>query len=280
MSQSVQRDAPAYAAIVRAESEANRVLAARNDPREFVAALNSFRAAEEGVFRIMDRPSMSELIENREGFRPFDIPAPAITTAVPDVVFVVGGDVTRLRAPERGSVFSLGVATNLLGAAVGSAFDALGSSTLKDYFSNNISIGPAVPTSGPHKISSQLGLGLGEVRIGPVTLWPDINLEQLDTADLRVPPDVISKKPSEQSWSVPSFGLGVPLGKTFLERVKAGKLVAILTFGYKVPYYFPGDSFTALGALFSTRRNDYVRRGPGTFSVGLSVPLLKVKPST
>jgi hypothetical protein len=265
-----------------AEAAASEVLRSRNDADRFTAAIAAFNTAEARVARLTRRTEGTRTPTSVLGtqFDVLNIPVPAVHTLVPNVVFVLGFDMTKL--PSEASddwVTSFGVTTNLIGALVGTAFDAAGSNALKDYFTNNISAGPAIPTRGHHKLTSQLGFGLGGVTIGRFTVWPAINIDQRDSADSRVPRKLVSLKPTESSWSSPSVGIAVPLGSAdvIVRRIKAGRIVPIFTVGYLLPYYFPGDNFTALGALFTSKRSDYEKSGAGRLSLGISMPLLKVQ---
>lgn len=197
-----------------------------------------------------------------------------MTTIIPQqfsdrVVFTVGYDHSWGKGFS--SVSSFTVATNLLGAAAGSVFDAIGSESLKDYFSRNVAAGTSIPSGSRNTLTAQIGLGLGKRDIWKITLWPAINFEQTDTADSRTPLDLRTRSPNQKVWSAPTFALGIvppALRKPVLDR-----LTFIPIVGVRVPHYYPGDPFAALAALFTTKRSDFVRSGGLVYSIGISMPL-------
>lgn len=214
---------------------------------------------------------------------------PGFSTLVPAVVFTIGPTFdaplksNSAFAGKQGWVTAIDVSTNLLGAAAGSAFSGLGADKFGEYLTNNISVGTAIPASGATRISADLSLGLGGVTLGNwLTLWPVIQIQQLDSADARIPVRSALGGIDSKQWSVPSFSVGFIFGtESWLKkRLEAGKLVAVPIVGLQLPYYYPGDSFTALAALFSSRRSSYVRTGPSRVNFGLSIPLLKVGASS
>lgn len=197
-----------------------------------------------------------------------------MTTIIPQqfsdrVVFTVGYDHSWGKGFS--SVSSFTVATNLLGAAAGSVFDAIGSKSLKDYFSKNVAAGTSIPSGSRNTLTAQIGLGLGKRDVWKVTFWPAINFEQTDTADTRTPLDLRTRNPNQKIWSAPTFALGIvppALRKPVLDR-----LTFIPIIGVRVPHYYPGDPFSALAALFTTKRSDFVRSGGLVYSIGISMPL-------
>lgn len=210
---------------------------------------------------------------------------PAASILVPSVVFTVGPTYdlpmkssTAFAGTQRG-VTAIAVSTNLLGAAAGSAFSGLGADKFGSYLTDNISVGTAVPTSGATRISADLSLGLGGATIGRwLTLWPVIQIQQLDSADARIPVRAALGNVDSHQWSVPSFAIAFVFGteETIKKRLESGQLVVIPIVGIQTPYYYPGDSFTALAALFTSRRSSFVRAGPSRLSLGFAIPLLKV----
>lgn len=280
----VKADRQAYSLVQAAKEAAESALASRDDPAGFRAAMNSLARAETRLSR--NDAAASAFAEVSRAAKPISvaeaITVPAVHVLVPEVVFVVGAEAAQLAPDEKNSwVGIVGVSTNLVGAVIGTGFEALGSGSLKEYVTNNFSVGAAIPTSGPHKFTSQLGLGLGTLTIGRFTLWPAINIEQLDTADARIPHSVFAADSAEANWSRPGIGLAIPFGSTnaVVERIRSGHVVPIFTIGYTVPYFYPGNSVAALAALFTAKRNEYVKTGRGRFSIGVSIPLLKVKPA-
>lgn len=169
------------------------------------------------------------------------------------------------------SVSSFTVATNLLGAAAGSIFDALGSNSLKDYFSKNVAAGTSIPSGSRNTLTAQVGLGLGKRDIWKITLWPAINFEQTDTADSRTPLELRTRNPEQKVWSAPTFAIGI-VPPTF-RRPILDRITLIPIIGVRVPHYYPGDPFSALAALFTSKRADFVRSGRLVYTVGVSMPL-------
>jgi hypothetical protein len=202
---------------------------------------------------------------------------PGVFVAVPEVVFTVGYEHTfkRKDQPDGGGV---SIGTNMLGAAVGTAFDAIGSSSLQDYFKKNLSAGLTIPTGSDTRMSGALGVGLGKsVTFRDITIWPTLSFEQLDTADARVPDTLHVLGPKESRWSQPALSVAIVYPR-LLERISDGRLGFIGTIGIRLPHYYAGDTFSAVGALFSSKRSDFRRAGGAQFTVGIAIPLLPVKP--
>jgi hypothetical protein len=202
--------------------------------------------------------------------------APPALFKAPDVVFVVGSTVT---LGQGSTVAQAEISTNLLGAAAGTAFDAIGSTPLKEYFQDNLAVGTAFPYGGQHKLTAALGVGLGGLRIGSFAVWPAINIEQVDSGDTRVPASVKAGSPSSANWSSPILSVAVsPWDLTKIaERVKAGRLSPVFTLGVILPYYYPNDPFSTVAALFSDKRGSFQKSGKVRFQVGVFFPLQKVK---
>jgi hypothetical protein len=201
---------------------------------------------------------------------------PAIFNRVRDVVFTIGYE----GAFERGdqpSYDGVSLGTNLLGAAVGTGFDALGSESLKNYFMNSLSAGVTIPSGSDTRMSGALGVGLGGIDFRGISFWPTLSFEQLDTADARVPRDLIADSPEESRWSQATIGVAIAYPR-LVERVAGGQVGFILTLGLRLPHYYPGDTFSAVGAVFSSKRTDFRREGRSQFTIGVAVPLLKVTP--
>jgi len=242
-------------------------------------ALTRYRTAEAAFFSSAGQrsvPAFSGLprVSSVQG-----LPVPGTATLVPDIVFSVGPE---FYSGATNSLTTIGISSNLLGAAGGAVFDALGSATLKDYFSKNVSVGTAFPTNGDNKkLSAQLGLGLGGINLRAITIWPVLNFEQTDREDGRVPTSIKEGAPDEKNWTSPIFSVAiVPFATKALEdRLRAGKLVPIPVLGVRLPYYYPGDVFTALGAVFTSKRADYVSSGKAQFIIAVSLPLLRIQPS-
>jgi hypothetical protein len=258
---------------------AEEALRLKDDPERFRRAIVAYNEAAARFARpVAPNAAISDVREFAALAGPgvLGVPTPGVHIIVPDVVFTIGPDVVLLRDP----VYSVGVSTNLLGSAIGSAVGVLGSDKLRDYFKNNVSAGTAVPTGGENKLTAQIGLGLGGARIRSVTFWPVINIEQADTADTRTPRALVVKRPTAGSWSAPTFTIAVvPFSPAdFKRRVEAGGLVPIVTLGARLPYYYASDPFSTLAALFTNDRSDFERAGVARFSVGVVFPLLRITP--
>jgi hypothetical protein len=195
---------------------------------------------------------------------------------VPGVVFV-GGAALTFHAGE--TVFAPEVSTNLVGAAAGSAFKAIGSTALEGYFEDNLTVGTAFPTSQGSGLTATLSVGLGSVSLGTVAIFPAISIEQVDSSDSRLPRTLLTANPAK-SWSSPLIGFGfAPFRlKDVPRRSSSGQLSPIITFSLRLPYYYAGDPFSALAALFSASGGDFRQQGKVMYQVGIFLPLQKVEP--
>ena len=259
---------------------AEAVLESRNDSKRFNDAIIRFNDVEERLIDAMavgGRPAVMDEAMGRIQAR--GMPLPQAHTLVPDIVFTTGPEYA---FGNGRSILGVGISTNLLGEAVGTAFDILGSESLKTYFSQNVSAGTVIPTSGSGKLSGQLGLGLGGINLSVTTIWPVLGMEQIDTADARIPSGLKQLQPGVTSWSSPLLYFAfVPYDiKTFETKLKAGGFVLVPTIGLRLPYYYADNPFSALAAIFTSKRTEFLKSGKTTFVMGLSIPLLKVKPSS
>ena len=195
---------------------------------------------------------------------------------IPDVDFVMGATVTR---GEGSTIGSFELSTNLLGATAGAAFEAIGSEPLKEYFLDNITAGTAFPTGGEARLSATLGIGLGTLRVGKVGIWPALNIEQADSSDVRVPRGIVAANPNESNWSSPLISIAIAPWdlETIRNRLNHNKLAPVFTIGLRLPYYYPNDPFSALAALFSSKRSDYQKAGKVRVQFGVFFPLMRVK---
>jgi len=282
--QSVAGRSATQAAVARAYVAGQRVLQARGDRRLFEERLGEFFLAEEQALGTLPQDltnmvaieadrvrTMSRILGEAASTPP---PIPAIQTLVPDVSFTVSYG-TAVAKGARGGV---GINSNLLGAAAGTAFDALGSKPLQDYFTNNLGVGAQIPTSGDGKLSSAIGLGLGGVTVGGYGFWPALGLQEFDSGDQTLSALLTTQNPAQKTWSQLVFGVGVPLFglSGAIERICEGRLAPVLSVGISLPYYYPGNAYTALGAVFTSRRNDYVHVSGTRLLLAIDVPLLKV----
>ncbi len=207
----------------------------------------------------------------------YSLAAPTPLFKVPDVVFVIG---TTMTIGQGKAVGQAEFSTNLLGAAAGTAFDAMGSDALKEYFQDNLAVGTAFPFGGRHKLTAALGVGLGGLKLGRFAIWPAINIEQVDSGDARVPSAIRAGSSSSANWSSPIISIAVSPWdlSNIAGRVQAGRLTPVFTAAVRLPYYYPNDPFSAVAALFSDKRGDYQKSGKLQFQVGVFFPLQKVKP--
>lgn len=277
------------AAVDRAWLAAQRALQARNDRELFERRLAEFLLAEEEGAATLARET-ADVKDERDPRRSVQMemsgclraaqnatpPVSAIQTLVPDVAFTASYG----RALQHGSDGGVGVNTNALGAAAGAAFAALGSQALQDYFTNNLAVGAQIPAAGNGKISSALGLGLGGVSFGDFAFWPALGIQEFDSGDQTLSSVLTAQNAAQKNWSQLLFGVAVPLSTHGLsgaiERICEGKLQPILSVGVSLPYYFPGDAYTALGAVFSARRSEYVHLSGTRVYFSVDVPLLRV----
>jgi hypothetical protein len=258
---------------------ADAVLESRNDSKEFHNAIVRFNEAERRLTGAMAAGGRPSVVDIQMGpIQAQGLPLPQAHTLVPDIVFTTGPEL----AFGNNSVLSMGISTNLLGEAAGAAFDILGSESLKNYFSQNVSAGTTIPTAGSGKLSGQLGLGLGGINLTGATIWPVLGMEQIDTADARIPSELKQLKPGITSWSSPLLYFAfVPYDiKTLESKLKAGGFVLVPMIGLRLPYYYADNPFSALAAILTSKRSEFVKTGKTQFVVGLSIPLLKVKPGT
>ena len=255
-------------------------LAAAPDPTAFFQRYAAYAAALDATSIDVSADKAADSVCTRL-LKSTSNPAPA--TLVRDVVFTLGFD-----AAFGGGAHARGVTlgTNLLGAAAGTLFDAIGSTEFRDYLKNNLAVATSVPTGGGSgRLSAQLGLGLGEVKVSRrgavVALWPVLTLDQSDTADRRTPTELRTLQPAERSWSSPGFSVGFALARrdSLEDRLKAGKLVPVISIGVGLPYYYAGDPLNALAAFFTNKRGDYERAGKARLTIGVGIPLLRVKPT-
>jgi hypothetical protein len=278
------RNAPeirSLAASVR--DAAGRALDHRSDPRQFALAFDDFLDAlaklryevDQGRVQDAGRQTMTVTDLVPPDQEAFVAPVP-IQALVPDVVFTVSAEVLF----GRGDVSpSFGLSTNLLGAAAGTAFNAIGSDALKKYFQDYISVATSF-SGGGTKPNADLGLGLGQFHLG-TDIWPILTLSELDSADNRLPA-AIHAKGGSGSWSTPGLALALFIGgvKKTQAAICRGQLAPILTLGVSAPFYYPGDVFSALAALFTSSRGKYERSGGVAFRLGVSFPILPIKRDT
>lgn len=218
--------------------------------------------------------SNQDVQETPDEARRLGIASPPQLFAVNESVVFALGLGARYGEKSTGHV-SLG--TNLLGSALSSALDAFGAGGLGDYLKANISAGPVFPVGGGGP-SGQLGVGLGEVRVRSVSFWPVLSVTELKSDDSSVPEDVSAEVPGQAVWSYPSVGLGVVRGsESFNESSEDRGVGFVVSVGVTLPFYYPGGVGSALEALFSDSRGDYVQSGGIGAYLEISIPLFQVK---
>lgn len=280
----------------------NRAIERGPDDAAFIPSALAFKSADERLtdrLRASDRQPGRSLLETQASSEVLEVSqasviVPQSGVLVPGVVFSIGQEVAFPKG--RDPAYPLSITTNLLGATAGSAFDVLGSNALAEYFTNNVSAGTGIPLHGKTKLSAEVGLGLGSAAIpshdfgkkrnikSPAfMIWPVLAMEQTDTADTRIPSSVITADPGQAAWTAPTFTIAIVAGTKdgFIKRVGAGETLIIPTLGVRFPYFYPGDPFAALAALFTNKRTKFERAGHPEFTVGIDVPFLRLTaPST
>ena len=189
--------------------------------------------------------------------------------------FTVGYNLTLGAA--KASAGDVVIATTLLGSIAGAAFEAVGSTALKKYLEENLAAGTGIPSGAGTSLTGELSLSLGEIPfVKGIRLLPAINIQQTDTADVRTPRDLAKRYPSERHWSALIISAAIDLPEGWLSGDPKKRAPFIPVIGVRVPHYFPGDPFNALAALFSTKRNDFVRSGDATWRLGVEFPLRRI----
>jgi hypothetical protein len=166
---------------------------------------------------------------------------------------------------------SISVGTNLGGAAAGAVIGEL-SSGLQKYFTDFTSTDVHLPIGGDNRISSNVGIGLGEFTFGKFYVWPVLTMDQFSAEDERMPGDIAASDPDASEWSSPTLAFGVALKRPTTSNGADWIFTASLGF----PHYFAGSGLSALAALFSDKRNDFEKSGKVRVAVGLatSIPRL------
>lgn len=268
-------------AALRVVEQASRGLTALRDPPELTLIFEHLEAtlsAFESVQGEQDPETRSRHSNAVQKARTAAGAFPPVFYAGPNVAFAVGwqwhwdGD--------RAGAHSVAIATNLLGAAVGGAVTLTGAEELKGYLKENVAVGTAIPLGGTKKLSGFVQVGLGRVSLRRLTLWPVLSVEQLDTADLRLPRQLLARDPGADRWSVPGFGLGITLGSLddLRRRVGGGKAAVVLSLGVTLPYYSSGNPFSAIADLLTGRFGGYEKVGRVSYRVGLGIPIVRVRP--
>jgi hypothetical protein len=292
----LQAASPAVAGLIagldQLEQLGLQALERRDEPDRFVRALRIYDEARRTFLggpsirpspgpdsiRIAGVQALSQAAA--QALQPLSIP-PAIRQYVPDVLFSVG--VGLVGRPARGEkrTIPLSVSTNLVGQVAGTIVGAISAGELANYFKDNIVAGVALHAGKVGKPSAELTAGLGEAKLGRFTFWPVLGFEQADTADTRLPRTLQTVRPSSGTWTMPVMAMAltwIPLGD-FVKRVQSEAVTPIVTIGIRFPYFYPGNTTDALGALFGNKLSDYVREGRPQWMIAVDVPLIKVNPS-
>jgi hypothetical protein len=269
---SAPRDEPLATAVAQAAADA---LAALDRP-------NEYRPARERVDTALARYRRGCDPAHNRSCRQLSTQAlaplpPQVYAVAPGVVFGIGWSLTI--GPHMTGVHSFGLSSNLLGAAAGGLTDALGvgGGGFKDYLAENVSVGTTLPTGGQARLTGFVQLGLGELRLQGRPVWPVVGVEQLDSADHRLPRTLLRADSTATRWTALQLAIGVSfLSESKLrERIAAGVPVPIVTLGISFPYYFPGDPFQSLAGIVSGKTKRYVHDGRVRFMIGVGMPLLK-----
>lgn len=263
-------------ALLKAIVEADLLLAAEDDIGRFQRRFVHYTIARDALtsyttIRISSvSPSYvaatNELLSN-----------PQIGLLVKEVVFTLGGEISM--GDDVPPVQALQLDTNLLGAAAGNLIGGLGSKDLKEFLTNNIGGTVSFPTANSNKLGGQISVGLGGISFRNFTIWPTLGMEQLSGEDDRIP-ESIREGLTEENSSAPEISIGI-IAMTiaeFQKKLKAGGLVPVFSLSVRLPFYYPGDSYSALGALFTNDRSKFDKAGKVQFQFGVSFPIRKVDP--
>jgi hypothetical protein len=259
-----------------------RALEAADSPAEFNDALRVYnhavsRVAEFAPQATSTGPVRAALENGNLSLADARKPIPLISGVeqlVPDVVFVL--DVSTVVGGGKAPL-SFTVNTNMLGALGDGVFSAIGATKFADYLKDNVSVGTSLQAlSG--KPSSQASLGLGTASFRKVTLLPTLGVEQMDIGDSRVPKALFAVDPAAGSWSSPVLGTAIAFGTrdSLARRLKCGEFTPVISLGARFPFYYPGNSFKALAALFGDELSKYQKTGGVTGMIAVSLPFTKV----
>lgn len=140
--------------------------------------------------------------------------------------------------------------------------------TVTDFLRNGVALGLSLPTSGEARIATAPSISFGTRKVRDVfEFTPALSMTQRDASDSTIPASVTSAD-TAKAWSTPVIGVA-------FKALPDGPIVsdAVLTLQYQLPLYFPGDATTALGALFSDRRSEFVRGGDGRWIIAVHLLL-------
>ena len=250
------------------ERRARAVIEAQDDAREFrdrLEALND--AVDLNKAKLTDAGALDRITDTRAAD-----PTPGVL--VPEVVFVLGPEVTDSRGAL--PVTSLGIYSNLLGAAAGPVLGTITSDKVKTYIINQLSVGTAVPLNGNGRLTGQLGIGLGSWVLKGNRVWAVLNFDQVDSHDKRLPGELVAANPDQRTWSTPtlSFTFAFADVETLRRRIRDSRIVPFVNVGVGAPQYYPGGMFEAVSALLSENRKDFVHTAHPRWTLAVSLPLM------
>lgn len=194
------------------------------------------------------------------------------TISVP-TVFVIGYQFEGGGGRDR---HSLQLSTNLVGSAVASLTGALGANDqFKTFIEKNLAVSFGIPFRSGNAVESSYSLGLGSFETKGVTIWPAFGMQQLDTIASIVPDAARLTKPDQGTWSMPYFGVGATwkTREQMQNDYQDGKLRAVFSIGILLPYYYPGNPASALGAIFSGAGESFVGASNPSLVLNISFPL-------
>lgn len=255
-----------------------RVIAARDSGTAvFNARLTEYRRAAQSFDALRADPTFKSLTGDSATSQAFSpgqkqlllSNVPALFYIGPAVNFTLGYNFSSASA---GDVHSLELGTNLVGAAAGTIFDALGEDSLAKFLRENMGVSTGFPTHRGGKLTTSAGIALGEFEVGAVILYPTLSMTQVDTTDRRIPGEVRADS-SQESWSIPALTVGVLTADNLLCFKAERCYPPVFVLGVTMPQYYPGNSFAAIGALFTDNRSKFRREGSWRFNAGVAIPL-------
>lgn len=258
-------------AVAQLQAALGRLEASEDSPAAFERA---YRDAQATTVALVDKVRGASVDEMFNG-------PPGGYHLVRDVSFILDYSVSW--ATHGHAVQGLGVGTNLVGSAVGTLFNGAGVDWLGEYLKDNTAIAVGIPSHGSSRLRSTLSVGLGYVALNAGTrgleLWPTLDLITSDTRDGALPAEAIAGVTAGSSVS--TFSISVSgVRRKDAEQARAGNGNAspfpIISVGFQIPQYYPGNGPQTLGALFGDDRTKFVRAGHTGFSVSVAYPLRKL----
>lgn len=259
--------------------EGINLLAGARESSEFMPAYLAFRDNHRKFSERWDRTiarnfeTYGQYADLPAAYRLRNLPVPKPQGAsLSSVTFTLG--LSQHIAKERSAVNMIDIQTSLFGDVLGAVAGFFGSNMLQEYFSKNLSIGASIPTHGDNKVVSGFGLGLGELRQRGLRMWPVVGLMQRDGADTRFLGDLQERFPAEETWSAPMVTVAFAFDRSF-DPIRQNRIGPIFTLGLQFQQYYPGNAFSAVGALFTNEISKYEKSGNLGFSFGIAVPIMQ-----